>query len=56
MVIVKFPSEMMVIAASYEENVDEDSMGLTNTSIKGEVWRKPTKVKQRRCKALRRLL
>ena len=44
MVIVNFPSEMMEIAASYDENVNKDSLGLTHTLIKGEEWMEIGKV------------
>ena len=37
-VIVNFPSEMMEIAASYDENVNRDSMGLTHILMRGEEW------------------
>ena len=39
MVIENFPIEMIEIAASYNENVNEDSMGLTNILIKEEIWK-----------------
>ncbi len=41
MVIVNFPIE---IAASYYENVNEDSMGLTNILIKEEIWKELYKI------------
>ena len=44
MVIVNFPIEMIEIAASYDENVNEDSLGLTNILIKGEMWKELDKV------------
>ena len=37
MVIVNFPIEMIEITASYDENVDEESLGLTNIRIGGEM-------------------
>jgi hypothetical protein len=36
---VNFPIEIIEIAASYNENLNEDSMGLTNILIKGEIWK-----------------
>ena len=44
MVIVNFPSEKMEIAASYDESVNEDSMGFTHILLKGEEWMEMVKV------------
>jgi hypothetical protein len=35
MVIVIFPGEIMEIAASYDESVNDDSLGLTHILTKG---------------------
>ena len=39
MVIVNFPIKMIEIAATFNENVNEDYMDLTNMLIQGEIWR-----------------
>ena len=44
MVIVNFPSEMIEIATSYDENVNKDSLGLTHILTKGEIWTEMEKV------------
>jgi hypothetical protein len=44
MVYVNFPIEIIEIAASRDENVNEDSLGLTNILIKGEMWKELDKV------------
>ena len=44
MVIVNFPCEMIEIAASYDEGVNEDSRGLTHVLTKGEEWMEVGKV------------
>ena len=38
MVIVNFPSEMIEIASCYDECVNKDSLGLTHTLNKEEIW------------------
>jgi hypothetical protein len=38
MVVVNIPSEMMEIAASYDETVNNDSMGLTHILTKLGMW------------------
>jgi hypothetical protein len=44
MVIVSFPVELIEISASYNENVNKESMGLTNILIKGKIWKELDKV------------
>ena len=38
MILVNFQSEVMEIAATYNETVNDDSLGLTHILVKGEVW------------------
>jgi hypothetical protein len=38
MVIVNFPSEMIEIAANYNENENVDNVGLKYTFLKGDEW------------------
>jgi hypothetical protein len=51
MVIVNCPNEMIEIAASYDETMIEDSLGLTNIHIKGEMWKELNKVTTKELKS-----
>ena len=37
-ILVNFPSKMLEIATCYDENVNDDSMGLVHILTKGEIW------------------
>ena len=47
MVIANFPAQMIEIAAAYDPDVNNDSLGLTHILMKGETWKEIDKITTR---------
>jgi hypothetical protein len=47
MIIVSFPYKIIEIVACYNEDVNDDSLGLTHILTKGETWMEIEKVNTR---------